>query len=78
MTKTKEESKSYDQVYVKVDDLSNVTDVETAIHDLGFTNTYSMNQQREEMQKQVMNSQMISAALRRSRCWWRLSTSSTP
>lgn len=59
MTKTKEESKSYNQVYVKVDDLSNVTDVETAIHDLGFTNTYSMNQQREEMQKQVMNSQMI-------------------
>lgn len=59
MTKTKEESKSYDQVYVKVDDLSNVTDVETAIHDLGFTNTYSMNQQREEMQKHVMNSQMI-------------------
>ena len=59
MTKTKEESKSYDQVYVKVDDLINVTDVETAIHDLGFTNTYSMNQQREEMQKQVMNSQMI-------------------
>ena len=59
MTKTKEESKSYEQVYVKVDDLSNVTDVETAIHDLGFTNTYSMNQQREEMQKQVMNSQMI-------------------
>ena len=59
MAKTKEESKSYDQVYVKVDDLSNVTDVETAIHDLGFTNTYSMNQQREEMQKQVMNSQMI-------------------
>lgn len=59
MTKTKEESKSYEQVYVKVDDLSNVTDVETAIHDLGLTNTYSMNQQREEMQKQVMNSQMI-------------------
>lgn len=59
MTKTKEESKSYEQVYVKVDDLSNVTDVEAAIHDMGFTNTYSMNQQREEMQKQVMNSQMI-------------------
>ena len=59
MTKTKEESKSYEQVYVKVDDLSNVTDVETAIHDLGFTNTYSMNQPREEMQKQVMNRQMI-------------------
>lgn len=50
---------SYDQVYVKVDDLKNVTAVEEAIHELGFTNTYSMNQQREEMQKQVMRSQMI-------------------
>ena len=59
MTKTKTEQKSYDQVYVKVDDLKNVTDVETAIHDLGFTNTYSMNQQREEMQQQVIKSQMI-------------------
>ena len=59
MTKAKDQQKSYDQVYVKVDDLKNVADVETAIHDLGFSNTYSMNQQREEMQKQVMNSQMI-------------------
>ena len=59
MTKTKTTDKSYEQVYVKVDDLNNVTDVEEAIHDLGFSNTYSMNQQREEMQKQVMNSQMI-------------------
>ena len=59
MTKTKTEEKSYEQVYVKVDDLKNVTDVETAIHDLGFTNTYSMNQQREEMQQQVIKSQMI-------------------
>lgn len=54
MTKTKTEEKSYEQVYVKVDDLKNVTDVETAIHELGFTNTYSMNQQREEMQQQVI------------------------
>jgi len=52
MTKTKTEEKSYEQVYVKVDDLKNVTDVETAIHELGFTNTYSMNQQ-------VIKSQMI-------------------
>ena len=59
MTKTKTEEKSYEQVYVKVDDLKNVTDVETAIHELGFTNTYSMNQQREEMQQQVIKSQMI-------------------
>lgn len=34
MTKTKTEEKSYEQVYVKVDDLKNVTDVETAIHEL--------------------------------------------
>ena len=33
--------------------------MENAIHELGFSNTYSMNQQREEMQKQVMKSQMI-------------------
>ena len=59
MTKTKTEEKSYEQVYVKVDDLKNVTDVETAIHELGFPNTYSMNQQREEMQQQVIKSQMI-------------------
>lgn len=59
MTKNKEQNKSYDEVYVKVDDLKNVSDVEEAIHELGFSNTYSMNQQREEMQKQVMNSQMI-------------------
>ena len=59
LTKTKLEAKSYEQVYVKVDDLSYVTDVENAIHELGFSNTYSMNQQREEMQKQVMKSQMI-------------------
>lgn len=56
---TNNNTNSYDQVYVKVDDLENVADVEKAIHDLGFENTYSMNQQREEMQKQVVRSQMI-------------------
>lgn len=59
MAKITNNNTSYDQVYVKVDDLKNVADVEEAIHDLGFENTYSMNQQREEMQKQVMRSQMI-------------------
>ena len=59
MTKTKTEEKSYEQVYVKDDDLKNVTDVETAIHELGFTNTYSKTQKREEMQQQVIKSQMI-------------------
>ena len=50
---------SYDTVYVKVDDLENVADAEEAIHELGFENTYSMNQQREELQKSVLQSQMI-------------------
>ena len=59
MAKITNNNTSYDQVYVKVDDLKNVADVEKAIHDLGFENTYSMNQQREEMQKQVVRSQMI-------------------
>lgn len=56
---TTSSSQGYDQVYVKVDELENVSDVEQAIHDMGFENTYSMNQQREEMQQQVMRSQMI-------------------
>ncbi len=57
MAKIKE--KSYEQVYVKVDDLYYVANEEKAIHELGFSNTSSMNQQREEMQKQVFRSQMI-------------------
>ena len=59
MAKVKQTDSSYDQVYVKVDDLKNVGDVEEAIHDLGFQNTWSSNQQREDMQKQVFRSQMI-------------------
>lgn len=59
MAKIKDTNTSYDQVYVKVDDLKNVSDVETAIHDMGFQNTWSSNQQREDMQKQVFRSQMI-------------------
>ena len=59
MAKITNNNTSYDQVYVKVDDLDNVPAVEKAIHELGFENTYSMNQQREEMQKQVVRSQMI-------------------
>ena len=59
MAKIKDTNSSYDQVYVKVDDLKNVGDVEEAIHDLGFQNTWSSNQQREDMQKQVFRSQMI-------------------
>jgi len=59
MAKIKDTNSSYDQVYVKVDDLKNVGDVEEAIHDLGFQSTWSSNQQREDMQKQVFRSQMI-------------------
>ena len=59
MEKIKNTDSSYDQVYVKVDDLKNVGDVEEAIHELGFQNTWSSNQQREDMQKQVFRSQMI-------------------
>ena len=50
---------TYQTVYVKVDELENVAAVEETIHDMGFTGTYSMNQQREQMQKSVMQSQMI-------------------
>lgn len=60
LTRTRNTStQGYDQVYVKVDDMKNVEAVEELIHGLGFENTYSMNQQREEMQKQVFRSQMI-------------------
>ncbi len=52
----------YDRVYVKVDDVDNVELVESAIKEIGY-NTYSMSQQREEMQKQVAGSQMLLGGL---------------
>lgn len=53
--------RTYDSIYIKVDDLDNVTAVEKAVEGLGFSadNIYSMNQQREVMQQQVMRQQMI-------------------
>ena len=54
---------TYDQVYVKVDEVKNVEAVEQAIHDIGFTSTYSSTQQRDDMQKQVARSQMILGGL---------------
>lgn len=54
---------TYDQVYVKVDDVKNVEDVENAIHDIGFTSTWSSTQQRNDMQQQVARSQMILGGL---------------
>lgn len=53
---------SYDQVYVKVDDMDNVEEVDQAIQDLGFS-TYSMTQQREAMQEQVSQLMLILGCL---------------
>lgn len=53
---------SYDQVYVKVDDMDNVEAVDQAIQDLGFS-TYSMTQQREAMQEQVSQLMLILGCL---------------
>lgn len=49
----------YDQVYVKVDEVDNVDDVEAALKEMGFTNLWSMSQQRESMRANVIRSQMI-------------------
>lgn len=55
-------SDTYDQVYVKVDDLKYVDEVTEAIEAMGF-NTWSMTQMREDMQAQVVQQQMILAGL---------------
>ncbi|WP_370829408.1 ABC transporter permease [Fournierella massiliensis] len=54
----KQKDNGYENVYVKVDDVDNVSDVEQQIKDLGYE-TYSMTQIREEMQASVAKSQMI-------------------
>lgn len=54
----KQQDNGYESVYVKVDEVDNVADVEQQIKDLGYE-TYSMTQVREEMQAQVAKSQMI-------------------
>ena len=56
-------SAGYNQVYVKVDEVNNVSDVESAIHDMGYENTWSMSQQRDEMMKNVAQNQMILGGL---------------
>lgn len=52
----------YDQVYVKVDDVNHVADVEAAIKEIGYE-TSSMSQYREDMQKQVASGQMMLGGL---------------
>ena len=54
----KQKDNGYESVYVKVDEVDNVSAVEAAIKELGYE-TYSMTQIREEMQAQVAKSQMI-------------------
>lgn len=55
-------SKGYQDVYVKVDSVDNVSAVEKWIDDLGYE-TYSMTQTREQMQASVAKSQMILGGL---------------
>lgn len=52
----------YNQVYVKVDDVNHVADVEDAIKEIGYE-TSSMSQYREDMQKQVASGQMMLGGL---------------
>jgi len=52
----------YNMVYVKVDDINRVTEVEDKIKDMGYE-CYSMGQIRQEMQSQVLQSQMMLGGL---------------
>lgn len=52
----------YNQVYVKVDDVDHVADVESVIKEIGYE-TNSMSQYREDMQKQVASGQMMLGGL---------------
>ncbi len=52
----------YDMVYVKVDDVNNMADVEKAIMDTGYQ-IFSMSQMREQMQGQVAQTQVMLGSL---------------
>ena len=58
-TVMREQDNGYQEVYVKVDDVENVGEVEEWIHDIGYEQTNSMTQIREEMQASVVKSQLI-------------------
>lgn len=55
----REQDNGYQEVYVKVDDVDNVEEVENWLHDIGYEQTNSMTQIRNEMQASVAKSQMI-------------------
>ena len=59
-----EDNSNYQEVYVKCDNVNNVADVEEWIQtEMGFPETYSMTQVREQMQDSVAQSQMILGGL---------------
>lgn len=60
--RTNDKETTYSELAVKVDDVENVADVEQWLDDEGY-DTYSMTQTREELQKSVMQSQMILGSL---------------
>lgn len=57
------QSSTYDEVYVKVDDVDNVAGVTEALGDLGYNDTYSLSDQREAMQAQVARNQLMLGGL---------------
>lgn len=60
--RTTKKEVTYNQINIKVDDVDNVAAVENELQDEGY-NTSSMTQIREEMQKNVAQSQMILGSL---------------
>ena len=59
---------TYDQVLVKVDDMSQVSAIEKQIQEMGYS-TYSFESQREPMEEQTRQISCCSAALARFPCW---------
>lgn len=55
-------SQSYNTVYIKVDNIEHVDDVEKVLANMGYE-TYSMNKVRNEMQSQVLQSQLTLAGI---------------
>lgn len=60
--RTSKKEVTYQQINIKVDEVDNVAEVEKGLQDEGY-NTNSMTQIREEMQKNVAQSQMILGSL---------------
>lgn len=59
----REKDNGYNNVYIKVDDVDNVADVEQQIKDLGYKEIQSLSQVREQMQGQVRKQQLTLGGL---------------